>query len=503
METILKMKGITKYIYDDTGRGMRESGVKILEDVDFDLKKGEVHILMGENGAGKSTLMKILSGIIPYDDGEILLFDKPAVLKGVRDSREKGISFIHQELNLCPMLDVGRNIYLGREPRKYLLIDSKKMYEDSRVLMASLGLEINPRIRVGLLSIPQQQIVEVAKALSYQSQILIMDEPTASLTQNEITRLFETVRELKSKGMSIIYISHRFEEITQIGDRISVMRDGKYCGTLDVEEYEPETLIQMMVGRSISDMYPRSERAASDVVLEVNDFKLSEKTKPLSFVARKGEVVGFAGLVGAGRSEVAKSIFGAMEYHSGEIIYLGKTMRRTTPKKAIKQGIVYLSEDRKTEGLVVDMSIGKNITLSSISRLFPRGIINRKKDRQIAEDMKAKLNVVARSIDQIAKTLSGGNQQRVVIAKCLTCEPKLLILDEPTHGIDIGAKAEIYEIIDRIASSDVAVILISSELPELIGISDRIYIMREGTIVGEISDRESMDQETIMKYNTV
>jgi ABC-type sugar transport system ATPase subunit len=497
---ILEMKGITKYIFDDLGKGIRESGVRILDNVDFNLRAGEVHVLMGENGAGKSTLMKILSGIIPYDDGEIILNGEHAEFKGIKESRNKGISLIHQELNLCPMLDVGRNMFLGREPKRGLLIDNKKMYDDSQALLSALGLDLNPRSLVARLSVPQQQVVEIAKALSYNSNILIMDEPTASLTKNEISRLFETIRDLRAKGMGIIYISHRFEEIDQIGDRISVLRDGKYCGTMDVKGYDPNKLIQLMVGRSISDMYPRSHEAGKEVVLTVENLQLTAQAKPLSFKVHKGEIVGFAGLVGAGRTEVGKIVFGAMNCHAGIIKYLNEPLYRHTPKKSIQKGVIYLSEDRKSEGLVVDFSIAKNITLASLGRLFPRGIINRKKDRRQAAMMSRQLNVVARSIDQLARTLSGGNQQRVVIAKCLACEPKLMILDEPTRGIDIGAKAEIYEIINDIAKQGVAILFISSELPELIGMSDRIYVMHEGTIAGELSDRAQMTQEGILKY---
>lgn len=500
-DTILQMKGITKYIFDSAGRGMRESGVKILDHVDFDLRRGEVHILMGENGAGKSTLMKIISGIIPYDEGEMILDGKKAAFKNIEESRRSGIGLIHQELNLCPLMDVGRNMYLGREPKKGPFVDGKKLYEDSRRLLASLGLNVDPRVRVNTLSVSQQQVVEIAKALSLDASVLIMDEPTASLTQNEIRRLFDTIRALRDRGMSVIYISHRFEEIEQIGDRLSVLRDGKYIGTMDVAHYSPDRLINMMVGRSITDMYPRTHTPRDEVVLDVAGFRLTQRTQPLNFQVRAGEIVGFSGLVGAGRTQVCKAIYGAMRYHEGQVTYRGKPLpKNITPRQSIDQGIIYLSEDRKSEGLVIEMSIGRNITLPILKRLFPGGVIRRRAERVEAQKMCGQLRVVCRSIDQKARTLSGGNQQRVVIAKWLATDPKLLILDEPTRGIDIGAKAEIYEIIDNIAAQGVAVIMISSEMPELIGLSDRIYVMKDGTISGLIEDRAEMTQEGLMKY---
>jgi ABC-type sugar transport system ATPase subunit len=494
------MKGITKYIFDESGRGMRDSGVKILDNVEFNLKKGEVHVLVGENGAGKSTLMKILSGIIPYDEGQILLNGKDVTFKNVKESRDSGISFIHQELNLCPKLDIGRNMFLGREPKRHWFVDTKKMYDDSRVLMENLGLAINPKTIAGTISVPQQQVVEIAKALSYESKIIIMDEPTASLTKKEISMLFDTIKELKAKGLSIIYISHRLEEIGQIGDRISVLRDGRSIKSINIKDYKTDELIQLMVGRSIKDMYHHKHKVQDDVVLEVKGFQLTSKTKPVNFKIHRGEIVGMGGLVGAGRTEVAKSIYGAMRFHAGEVIYLGGKLNRANPKESIRKGIVYLSEDRKTEGLVVDMSIGKNITMASLDKFSRMGLLDKRKEMETASNMSKKLNVISQSLKQIVKTLSGGNQQRVVIAKWLVTEPKLLILDEPTRGIDVGAKAEIYEIIDDIASQGMAVLLISSELPELIGMSDRIIVMKEGSISGEISIKSEMTQENILAY---
>lgn len=499
-EYILEMKGITKYIFDDSGKSMRDSGVKILDDVEFNLKAGEVHVLVGENGAGKSTLMKILSGIIPYDTGKILLNEKEVSFKNIKESRDNGISFIHQELNLCPKLDIGRNMFLGREPKKFWFVDTKKLYEDSDILMKNLGLSINSKSIVGTISVPQQQVVEIAKALSYESKIIIMDEPTASLTKKEISMLFNTIKELKAKGLSIIYISHRLEEIEQIGDRITVLRDGKSIGTIDIKDYKVDELIQMMVGRSIKDMYHHKHIVQDEVVLEVKGLQLSFKTEPINFTIRKGEILGMGGLVGSGRTEVAKCIFGAMRFHAGEIIYLGESLKNSKPSRSIKKGIAYLSEDRKTEGLVLEMSIGKNITMASLDKISKMGLLKRNKEQETSTTMSRKLNVISQSIKQLVKTLSGGNQQRVVIAKWLVTEPKLLILDEPTRGIDVGAKAEIYEIIDNIALEGMAVLLISSELPELIGMSDRIIVMKEGSISGEIDTKSEMTQENILAY---
>jgi ABC-type sugar transport system ATPase subunit len=499
-EVMLRMSRITKYIYGADGKPIRNTDVKILDAVDFELKSGEVHILIGENGAGKSTLMKVLGGIIPADDGEILLEGQARRFANPREARRAGIAFIHQELNLCPNLDVAHNIYLGREPTRYGLRDRAAMVERSESLLRSLGYEIDPRVRVRQLSTAEQQVVEIAKALSYDSRILIMDEPTASLTKREIDVLFELIRRMRARGMGIIYISHRFEEFDQIGDRVSVLRDGCAVGTLAMSSFDPEAVIELMVGRRIEEMFPRTHQPGEEPVLEVRGLRLSERTAPIDLTVRRGEVVGLGGLVGSGRTELAKSIFGARPVAAGTVRYLGRDIRGRRPSRLIGEGMAYLSEDRKTEGLVLGMNIRENLTLPIVSRLATLGLISPRREHAEAHRIIQELNVVARSAEQSVATLSGGNQQRCVLGKWLATRPRLLMLDEPTRGIDVNAKAEIHRIIDAIARAGVAVLMISSELPELIGMSDRIYVMRDGGIAAEIARREEMSQERIVDY---
>ncbi len=457
-EPLLEMHEITKYIYDSSGRPIRNSDVKILDSVSFDLHRGEVHVLVGENGAGKSTLMKILGGIIPPDQGTITLEGAAVSFASAREARDRGVAFIHQELNLCANLDVAHNIFLGREPTRGGVLDKKKLYAQARALLSSLGFEIDPMVILGRLTTAHQQIVEIAKALSYESKILIMDEPTASLSKNEIDRLFSLMRTLQARGIGIVYISHRFEELRQVGDRISVLRDGRSIGTICSQGFLEDEVIQMMVGRSIDDMYPRSHRPTDDVLLAVENLRLLPGTPPLSLTVHRGEVVGISGLV------------------------------------------AYLSEDRKTEGLVIAMTIRENVTLASLFRLFRFGMISQRKESEAARKRVQQLRIVARSVEQTVGTLSGGNQQRTVFAKWRAAEPQLLLLDEPTRGIDVGAKSQIYKMIDEIAAQGLGVLMVSSELPELIGMSDRIYVMRGGTLVAELTEREAMTQAGILAH---
>ena len=498
-KTILEMEHITKYIYDVYGKPVRGSNVKILDDVHLDVKEQEVHILIGENGAGKSTLMKILGGIIPCEGGSIKLFDQTVHFTNPRQSQEMGIGFIHQELDLCRNLDVGENLFLGREMGR-VFSNRKEMYKASRGMMEKLGFDINPRTLVRHLSTAQQQMVEIVKAVSRESKIIIMDEPTASLTQSEIDHLFDIIRNLKKQGVSIIYISHRFGELKEIGDRLTVLRDGGYVGTIDMADFEHDKVVSMMVGREMNCLFTCSHEADTEEVLRVEDLKIGPNTQPLSLSVARGEVVGIGGLVGAGRTELAKSIFGARSFYGGRVFYHGKQMENMTPQQWIDQGLMYLTEDRKIEGLVLPMNIEANITLASLRRLFPKTYIKSKVEDGIAREMIDKLRIVCRGPRQTANTLSGGNQQKVVLGKWLSAMPKLLILDEPTRGVDVGAKAEIYEIIDRLACQGVAIVMISSELPELINMSDRIYVMRRGTISAEMTDPETFTQENILSH---
>ena len=501
MENILlEMKGITKYIFDAYGNALRHATVKILDKVDFDLRAGEVHILVGENGAGKSTLMKVLGGIIPADEGEILLDGKPVRPRGARAAQELGIGFIHQELNLCNNLSVADNIFMGRELRRGRFRDVKRMRLEAKRMLDELGVEIDPATLVRNLSTAQQQIVEIVKVLSCACRIIIMDEPTSSLTKKEIDILFKLIHRLRSQGVAIIYISHRIEEFSEVGDRLSVLRDGQYIGTLEREQFDIDRIVGMMVGRTLGGMYRNRHAPGTDVALEVKNLRLEPGTAPISMHVRAGEIVGMGGLVGAGRTELAKSIFGYRKSFGGEVFYLGKRVRRRDPAAFVRKGLIYLTEDRKDEGLILDMGVAENITLSSLFKLFRRLFLIRKRERAVATDMARKLNVVCKSVEQLTRTLSGGNQQKVVLGKCLATEPKVLILDEPTRGIDVGAKAEIYRMIDEIALGGVAVMMISSDMPELIGMSDRIYVMKDGAIAAEITEKAEMQQERILEY---
>lgn len=499
-KTILNMEHIGKYIFDAYGKPLRGTDVKILDNIDFDVQEAEVHILIGENGAGKSTLMKILGGIIPQDEGTIELFGQEVHFSNPKQSQNMGIGFIHQELNLCPNLDVMENLFLGREISGKFLSNKKMMYEESSKMLSKLGFDIDPHTLVRNLSTAKQQIVEIVKAISYDAKIIIMDEPTASLTQAEIDHLFDIIRNMTRQGISVIYISHRFEELKEIGDRLTVLRDGALVGTINMKDFDHDKVINMMVGRTLGEMYKSNHHPQDEKVLEVSGMKIASNTEPFDFFVRKGEVVGIGGLIGSGRTELAKSIFGARNFEAGEIRYKGQKIENPTPASMIEKGIVYLTEDRKNEGLILPMDITENVTLASLHRLFKNTYIKSGVEEEAADRMISELNIVCTSQKQILNTLSGGNQQKVSLSKWLICNPQVLILDEPTRGIDVNAKSEIYKIIDDIAGQGVAVIMISSELPELIGMSDRIYVMRRGMISKELRDREDFKQETILSY---
>jgi ABC-type sugar transport system ATPase subunit len=500
-DTLIAMRGITKFIYGSDGKPIRNTDVKILNAVDFDLAAGEVHVLVGENGAGKSTLMKILGGIIPPDAGELRIGGQRTDLLNARDAREKGIAFIHQELNLCPNLDVAHNMFLGREPRIRWIKDAATMYEKSSALLKALSCDLDPRTLVSRLSTAQQQIVEIAKAMSFQSRVVIMDEPTASLTKREIDMLFDLIKRMRADGMGIVYISHRFEEFLEVGDRLSVLRDGRSVGGMRMSEFDPDTVIRMMAGHAVDEMYPRTHPVREEPVLEVKGLRLTPRTPPIDLTVNAGEVVGLGGLVGSGRTELAKSIFGVRDFAGGEVRYLGRKTTSWSPGRLIAAGMAYLSEDRKTEGLVLGMNIRENMSLASLGSVSWLGMISRPKEQAQAGDLIEQLSIVARSVEQPVATLSGGNQQKCVLGKWLSTAPRLLILDEPTRGIDVGAKAQIHKLIDQIAGTGVAILMISSELPELIGMSDRIYIMRAGGVVAELAAGPELTQEKVVEYS--
>lgn len=456
--------------------------------------------MLGENGAGKSTLVKIISGVYSKDEGSMWFDGRERNYKGVREAIGDGISMIHQELNLLPERTIAQNIYIGHEPVKPGtpgVIDYKRMLEDSRRLLVDLGLDMDPNQPVKELSIAQQQMVEVVKALSNEIKLLIMDEPTSSLTQKEIDKLFEIVDQLKKRGVAVIYISHRMDEIKRIGDSVTIMRDGTYIGTLDAKTMDMDEAVAMMVGRKIENMYARNYRAPGKEILKVTDLK-GLRFKNVDLIVREGEIISLTGLVGAGRSEVAKALFGYEPILEGSYELFEEVMVSPESRKCIDKGMAFLPEDRKEEGLVLGMPIRENIAAASLKKLFPNNLVDIKKESKIAAKYKNTLKIATPNVDKLVGELSGGNQQKVVIAKWLETGCRLFIIDEPTRGIDIGAKSEIYHLLDELVAQNCGVLMISSELNEVIGISDRTYIMCEGLITGEL-DREEISQETVMK----
>ncbi|MDD4493957.1 MAG: sugar ABC transporter ATP-binding protein [Eubacteriales bacterium] len=481
-------------------------GVKALNDASFQLLSGEVHALVGENGAGKSTLMKVLTGVNRKDKGEIYVRGEEVQINDIRDSQKLGIVMIHQELNLMNHLTVAQNIFIGREAtdKSGIFLNDREIEKKSLEIFKKLNLNINPGEKVGRLTVAKQQMVEIAKALSYDSKVLIMDEPTASLTDSEIADLFRVIRMLRDEGKGIIHISHRLEELKQISDRITVMRDGCYVDTANTKECEIDDIISMMVGRVIYVEKPENAmKEDAPVLLEVKNLTSGKNVKDVSFSVREGEILGFSGLVGAGRTETARAIFGADKLDSGEIFVRGKKVNIHEPADAIKHGIAYLSEDRKHFGLTLNMAVDINIALANMKQYTnPAGFIKARSIEANAKDKVEKLDIRTPTIKQLVKNLSGGNQQKVVIAKWLTNDCDVLMFDEPTRGIDVGTKSEIYKLLNLLAQHGKAIIVISSELPEIMRISNRILVMCEGRITGELINNDDLDQNTIMHYAT-
>jgi ribose transport system ATP-binding protein len=473
-------------------------GVRALHEVQFELMAGEVHALMGENGAGKSTLMKILAGVYTRDSGEILYEGKPVAFESPRDAQAVGIGIIHQELHLMNHLTVAQNIFIGREPRGRLglFLDEVKLNAQARDILSRMHVTLDPRAVVGSLTVARQQMVEIAKALSFDSRVLIMDEPTSALNDAEIAELFRIIRELKSRGVGIIYISHKMDELKQIADRVTVMRDGEYVATVAAQDTTVEAIIGMMVGRSLSDV-ARSHSTADkgEVALEVRNLNAGPLVRDVSFALHKGEILGFAGLMGAGRTEVARAVFGADPIESGEIVVKGVKAVIRTPRDAVARGIGYLSEDRKRYGLATGMDVESNIVMSNLSRFLAFNcFLRRAQIRRTASQFINLLGIRTPSATQQVGLLSGGNQQKVVIAKWLQRDCDVLFFDEPTRGIDVGAKNEIYKLLRSLADQGKAVVMISSELPEILRMSDRVIVMCEGRITGELSAREATQQ---------
>ncbi|MCD6321479.1 MAG: sugar ABC transporter ATP-binding protein [Clostridiales bacterium] len=488
---LLEMKGIEK----------RFPGVYALKKCSFSLLKGEIHALVGENGAGKSTLMNILTGIIPYDSGEIFLENSRVSFQTPKQAQVAGISMVHQELNLMDNLTVAQNIFVGRE-NKGLFLNEDSINSRAKELFERLNFHIDPKEKVGRLSVSHQQIVEIAKAISYNAKIIIFDEPSATLTDIEITQLFKIMKELRKSGVSMIYISHRMDEIKRIADRVTVLRDGKYIGTRETESVELDEVIQMMVGRVIYEERKSLSTINKDtpVVMKVDNFS-SFDVKNVSFELHKGEILGFAGLIGAGRTELARLIFGADKKTSGDLFVKGNKININSPHKAVENGIGYLSEDRKRYGIVLGMSVANNIVLTKLKDFTSKMFIKEKKVEKVAREYVEKIDIKTPSTQQLAKSLSGGNQQKVIIAKWLLNNSDILIFDEPTRGIDVGAKSEMYKIMNDLVALGKSIIMISSELPELIRMSDRVLVMCEGDHTATLSG-EDINQNTIMKHAT-
>lgn len=478
------------------------NGNVVLKDVQFQLADGEIHALMGENGAGKSTMMKILTGIYERDNGVIKVDGEEVHFNSPKEAEAKGIAVIHQELNILPDLTVAENLFLGNEQTIGMgIMKNKEMNKEAQRILSQLGLDIDVRMPAGALSVGKQQIIEIAKAMETKANVIIMDEPTAALTDREIQTLFKTIRKLQSEGVSFVYISHRMEEIFAICDRITILRDGEYVGVRTIKDTTFDEIVQMMVGRELGERFPGRTAAIGDVKLEVKGLTRPGLCEDIHFSVRKGEIVALAGLMGAGRTEVAQAIFGYRKMTKGELFIDGNAVKINNPREAKKRGIGFVTEDRKTQGLVVDFSIKENIAMANFNKTSKSGIIRGSKEKSFVGKLVEKLGVKTPSAELPAKSLSGGNQQKVVIAKWLGIEPEILILDEPTRGVDIGAKKEIYQIMNDLAEQGVAILMISSELPEVIGMSDRVLVMHEGKITGEVAG-DDMTQEKIMHYAT-
>ncbi len=489
----LEMKGITKLF----------PGVVALDKVDLVVRKGTVHVIAGENGAGKSTLMKVLSGEHRIDGGEIRFDDKKVEIDSIKTSLELGIAMIYQELS--PVLDmtIAENIFLGREPvrKVHSFVDYKEMYSNTSKILESLGLKYNPKTKMRDLSIASLQLIEIAKAISRGASLIIMDEPTSAISDQEVEMLFEQIFDLKKKGVTIIYITHKMDEIFRIADDITVIRDGQHIETAPSSSFDESKVIARMVGRTISNIFPKENNNIGETVFEVKNLTSKGIFNDISFDVKKGEIVGLAGLVGAGRTEVVRAIFGLDKYDSGEIILNGESLKIKMPQDAIKHGIAMVPEDRKEIGLVLCRSVMENATLANLNQFSKRSIVKRKLEVEAVDEMIEMLRIKTHSKNQLVLNLSGGNQQKVVLAKWLMGDLKVLILDEPTRGIDVRAKSEIHRIMSELANKGVAIIMISSELPEILGMSDRVFVLQHGSLTAEVP-RERATQERIMKYAT-
>ena len=489
---ILELKGITKIF----------PGVKALDRVSFQLKAGEIHALMGENGAGKSTFIKVITGVHRAEEGEMYLDGRRVDFRSPLDAQNAGIAAIYQHVTSYPHLTVAENIFMGHEIRKHGIMQWKKMNEAAGALLRQLDADFQPTARMGALSVAQQQMVEIAKALSTNARIIIMDEPTAALTKNESEELYRITEKLRDDGKSVIFISHRLEDMYRLASRVTVFRDAQYIGTYNVAEIQPPELIKAMVGREVSDLFPKPEVKPGEEVLRVENLSRTGFFRDVSFHVRAGEIVGLTGLVGAGRTEVVQTIFGVEHYDAGKVFVDGKEVHIRRPQDAMRLGIGLLTEDRQNQGLILDWGIGRNITLPELGAKFSKkgGITSETIENQAAKELAEEIDVKAVTVFDPASSLSGGNQQKVVVAKALASDLKLLIMDEPTKGVDVGAKAAIYQIMGELAQKGMAIVMISSEMPELLGMSDRIYVMCDGRVTGELSRTEAT-QEKILELS--
>lgn len=489
---ILKMSNISKSF----------SGVPALQNFSIECYSGEVHVLMGENGAGKSTLLKILTGNYLADSGEIIIDGKPINIRNTANAIQHGIAMIYQEIHLCQGMSIAENIFRGRELKKGLFVDFAEMERQAQVLLDSLDMDIQSSAMVSELTIAQQQMVEIAGALSQNARILILDEATASLTDKEVQALFRTIRELTAKGVAIIYVSHRMNETFEIGNRVTILRDGQYIATRMVKDTTEDELIELMVGRPLEKLFDHNKPVGGETVLEVKHF-CNKKLQDVSISLRKGEILGFSGLVGAGRTELARAIFGLDPIDSGELVLEGQPVHIKNPQDAIDHHIALVPEDRKNAGLVLINSVGFNLTLTVLKEFIRGPFVNEKKENEIIEQYRNSLSIKMASVEQEAGSLSGGNQQKIVISKWLATKPKYLIMDEPTRGIDVGAKAEIYDLMFRLAREGMSILLISSDLPEIINLSSRVVVMHEGSVAAVLDPHEEeLTQVKIMNYAT-
>jgi len=494
LENILEIKNVTKEF----------PGVLALDNVSFNIRRGEVHVLIGENGAGKSTLMKILSGVYQANGGKVLLNGNEIDFSNPKEAQLAGISIIYQEFSLIPYLNAVENIFLGREYKKNGVLDKKGMREEAKELLEVLDVEIDLKKSVNQLSVAEQQFIEIAKAVSINDNVLILDEPTATLTNQETKILFKLINNLKEKGVTMIFISHHLEETFEIGDRLTCLRDGQWVGTEDISDLDEKKIIKMMVGRDIGDTFPkRAESVKKDIMLEVKNLKRNENEDFVNFKLKKGEILGVAGLVGSGRTEMARALIGADKVLSKELFIKGEKIVINSPAEALENGIGLIPENRKSQGLILGLSVKDNISINSLNKILKSNLfINKKEEKKRSQKLVEDLNIKTPSLKQAVKNLSGGNQQKVVLAKWLGVESNVLIFDEPTRGIDVGAKLEIYKLMNELVEMGISIIMISSELPEVLAMSNRIMVMHNNKIKAVLENNEDVDQETIMYYAT-